>query len=178
MDEIKIVRIVNTNDKVWEEAIQIYEEAFPVVEKRPIEQHIQLMEENLSFQFYAAMDNERVVGIVVLWKLSGFIYLDYLATSSDSRNKGYGKIIMRQLQDTFGEPIVLEVEIPDNELSERRVGFYTRLGFNLLDFPYFMPKYNNPKEQFPMLLMSFPDMIDQNTCRYVMNQIHTNAYNI
>ncbi|MDR1180416.1 MAG: GNAT family N-acetyltransferase [Bacteroidales bacterium] len=177
MSKIELIRITNPNNKTGKEALQIYEEAFPVEEKRPIEKHIKLMQENSLFRFYAAMKGQKVIGMLVVWELSDFIYIDYLATSPNHRNKGYGKMIMEQLQQSSAGLMVLEVEMPDCDLAKRRIEFYTRLGFNLLDFPYFMPKYNNPNEPYPMLLMSFPNKIDNDMCKHVMTQIHLNAYN-
>jgi ribosomal protein S18 acetylase RimI-like enzyme len=176
MSEIKLNRITNQDDNTGKAAMLIYENAFPIEEKRPIERHIKLMKENPLFRFYAAMKGEKVIGMIVLWELNDFTYLDYLAVSQDYRNKGYGKLMIRQLQQLYDSLIVLEVEMPDNDLAKRRIKFYTQLGFNLLDFPYFMPKYNNPKEPFPMLLMSFPNIINNSMCEYVMSQIHLNAY--
>ncbi|MDR0605236.1 MAG: GNAT family N-acetyltransferase [Bacteroidales bacterium] len=178
MIEIKLNRIISQDDDIGKEAIQIYETAFPIEEKRPIEKHIMLMRENPLFRFYAAMKDKEVIGMMVLWKLDGFTYIDYLAVSQDYRNKGYGKLIIKQLQQCCHSLIVLEVEMPDNDLARRRIRFYTQLGFNLLDFPYFMPKYNNPKEPFQMRLMSFPNIIDDNMCEYVIRQIHSNAYKL
>ncbi|MDR2409999.1 MAG: GNAT family N-acetyltransferase [Bacteroidales bacterium] len=179
MIEIKLNRITNQDDNTAKAAILIYENAFPIEEKRPIEKHIKLMKENLLFRFYAAMKGEKIIGMIVLWELNDFTYLDYLAVSQDYRNRGYGKLIVKQLQQLYNGLIVLEVEMPDNNnLARRRIKFYTQLGFNLLDFPYFMPKYNNPKEPFPMLLMSFPNTIDNSMCEYVMSQIHSNAYEL
>jgi ribosomal protein S18 acetylase RimI-like enzyme len=178
MIEIKLNRIIEQDDNAGKEAMQIYESAFPIEEKRPLEKHIKLMRENPLFRFYAAMNAEKVIGMSVLWELGDFAYIDYLAVAQDDRNKGYGKLIVKQLQHLYNGLMVLEVEMPDKDLAKRRIKFYTQLGFNLLDFPYFMPKYNNPKEVFPMLLMSFPNTIDKNMFEYVMRQIHLNAYQI
>lgn len=176
MNEIQLIRITDPFGETWAKAMEIYENSFPPEEKRPYEQHMQLMKKNNSYHFYAAMEEQTVIGIIILWKLQRFIYLDYLATLSNARNKGYGKRIVEQLKELFNDTIILEVELPDNDLAKRRIGFYTRLGFYLLDFPYYMPQYNNPKEKFPMLLMS-SHAIDQSACVDIMHEIHTNAYN-
>ena len=177
MNKIQLIRITDTCADTWDKAMEIYDVSFPPEEKRPYQQHVKLMQENDAYHFYAAMDGQILIGIVIMWKMQGFIYLDYLATLPGSRNKGYGKMIVEQLKQGCNESIIIEVELPEDDLSNRRIGFYTRLGFHLLDFPYYMPKYDNPKEKFPMLLMSFPDIIDGATCRHVMSEIHTKAYN-
>jgi ribosomal protein S18 acetylase RimI-like enzyme len=178
MNEIKLNQITTSNSKTAKEALRIYENSFPTEEKRSIEKHIKLMKDNPFFRFHAAMKKEQVIGMVVLWELSDFTHIDYLATAPDYRNKGYGKMIIKQIQQLYKGLIVLEVEMPDNDLAKRRINFYTRLGFHLLDFPYFMPKYNHPTEPLSMLLMSFPNIIDNYMCKEVMNQIHSNVYGL
>ncbi len=176
MNKIELIRITDTCEETWKKAIAIYETSFPPEEKRPYKEHVRLMKENNSYHFYAAMQEQTITGIVILWELKGFIFLDYLATSSHIRNKGYGKQTVEQLKELFDNTIILEVELPDNDLAKRRIGFYTRSGFNLLDFPYYMPKYNNPKERLPMCLMSFPDITDQTICKDIIHEIHANVY--
>ena len=52
------------------------------------------------------------------------------------------------------QPLVLEVEMPDNELAQRRIGFYQRQGFQLWDeCPYEQPPYHPEDESLPMYLM-------------------------
>ena len=52
-------------------------------------------------------------------------------------------------------PLVLEVEVPDNELAQRRIGFYRRLGFVLWDeCSYLQPPYHPDDEPLPMFLMA------------------------
>lgn len=176
MNEIQLIRITKPYGETWGKAMEIYDTSFPPEEKRPHKQHIQLMKKNNLYHFYTAMEEQTVIGIIILWKLQKFIFLDYLATLPNVRNKGYGKRIVEQLKKLVDNTIILEVELPDNDLTKRRIDFYTRLGFNLLDFPYYMPQYNNPKEKFAMLLMS-SETIDQSVCKDIMHEIHTNAYN-
>lgn len=155
----------------------IYEEAFPPQEKRPWELHERLVATHSAYSFQVALAAGEIIGIVVAWQLADHLYLDYLATNTASRNKGYGRTIMTALLETCKDmPVVLEVEIPDNELAVRRVGFYERLGFHLIDFPYFMPDFTNPEACFPMRLMTYPEPLSQSEAPALMEEIHREVY--
>ena len=48
---------------------------------------------------------------------------------------------MKQFLVFCGTPVVLEVEMPTDEMSKRRIGFYERLGFELDNQVYHQPPY-------------------------------------
>ena len=52
------------------------------------------------------------------------------------RNGGIGAEAMKQFLAFCGTPVVLEVEMPADEMSKRRIGFYERLGFKLDNHVY------------------------------------------
>ena len=62
------------------------------------------------------------------------------------------------------DPLVFEVELPDNELACRRIRFYERHGL-LLDttHPYIQPPYRPDGESIELRLMTRGD-IDLNEC--------------
>ena len=52
------------------------------------------------------------------------------------------------------KPIILEVEVPLDEMSKRRIGFYERLGFILRnDIFYFQPPYEEGMNGLELKLM-------------------------
>ena len=70
------------------------------------------------------------------------------------------------------QPVVVEVELPDNELAIRRIGFYQRLGFHLEEhFNYCMPNYNN-KGFTPMNLMIYPSLMSNEDCKNIAAEIY------
>jgi hypothetical protein len=54
-----------------------------------------------------------------------------------------------------GKPVALEVELPTDALTRRRVGFYERNGFVLHgDFEYLQPPYKPGDDELPLKLMT------------------------
>lgn len=57
------------------------------------------------------------------------------------------------------DPVVLEVEMPTEEMSKRRIGFYERLGFVLDHHVYFQPPYRKGEAFLEMRLMTHGELI-------------------
>ncbi len=75
-------------------------------------------------------------------------------------------------------PIILEVELPTTILSERRVGFYQRLGFRLWEnVQYQQPAYHNDGNAIPMKLMSYGDIDIERNLVDIRSKIYSIVYN-
>ncbi len=119
------------------------------------------------------------IGLVTIWQLEGFYYVEHLATSPTVRNKGYGKQIMEILKERLaGNIIILEVERPEDELSIRRIGFYERCGFTLCTQDYIQPPYRKGGETLPLYLMyAGTDEID--SCYpQIRNELYRHVYGV
>lgn len=132
--------------------ISLYELAFPVVERREL---IALIEKFSDFRmnFSVIMLDIRMVGLVVYWQFDGFIYIEHLALFPDHRRHGIGSEVLKMLQN-IGSRILLEVEIPYDEVSTNRVAFYHKSGFRSLPVAYFQPPYRFGESLLPMMLFS------------------------
>ena len=150
-------------------------ESFPEEERRDDDMQRYNTDNNPLFTAYLITDD--TIGLITLWKLSGFLYVEHLATSPSVRNKGYGKMIMQALLNNFPDSkIVLEVELPEDELSKRRIGFYERNGFTLCEKPYMQPPYRKSGSPIPMYIMfSGTDSID-GMFDTITSEIYKNVY--
>ena len=61
---------------------------------------------------------------------------------------------MHKLRETVPGLLLLEVELPEEELSRRRIGFYERCGFTLHPYEYLQPPYHAEGEPFPLRIMT------------------------
>lgn len=76
-------------------------------------------------------DNETPVGFITYWDFNDFYYVEHFAIDPTLRNGGYGKKTLDYLCKELDRPIVLEVEMPVEEMAKRRINFYQRQGFVL-----------------------------------------------
>jgi ribosomal protein S18 acetylase RimI-like enzyme len=132
--------------------IILYLESFPREERRDINSLISMLEEKRMF-FSAILEDGQLAGLVVYWDFEGFHYIEHLAVMPGHRGKGIAGTVLKKLQGK-GNPILLEVEIPHNEASAKRVDFYIRAGFMALDIPYLQPPYREGESPLPMMLFS------------------------
>ncbi len=153
---------IRTTDKDYSFVENLLHTSFPENERREDEGQRYNTDYNPKFTCYLITDGETRVGLFTLWKLDGFHYAEHLATSPEVRNRGYGKLIMKQVTEMISDILILEVEEPTDEMSTRRIGFYRRCGLKLCDKPYTQPPYRKGGEGLPLKLMFYgTESIDQ-----------------
>jgi len=79
------------------------------------------------------IENE-FAGFTIIGENQNLIYFMYFAICENFRNQGLGKQIVNELVINSSKPIMLAAEQPNSEIAKRRIEFYKRNGFQLLDF--------------------------------------------
>jgi RimJ/RimL family protein N-acetyltransferase len=98
---------------------------------------------------------DKYIGFITGWEFDAFVYVEHFAIDETARNGGFGAVAMKQFIAQATHPVVLEVELPTDELSRRRIGFYERLGFIPDSHAYQQPPYNKGDSWLPMRLMAY-----------------------
>lgn len=167
---------IKTTDSAYSFVEQLLHDSFPLAERRDDEAQRYNTDHNPRFACYFIADDELPVGVITVWNLDGFYYLEHLATSPSVRNKGYGKLIMKQIRDLLTGLLILEVERPEDEMSRRRIGFYQRCGLMLCEKNYIQPAYRKGGEEVPLFLMfSGKESID-NDFEAIRRSIYREVY--
>lgn len=149
------IKQIKTNAKEYSFIEDLLETAFPPQEHRELKEQRNFTDYNELFYNNVILDNERPIGLITYWKFDGFYYIEHFAISSEYRNGGYGKKVLEQLHEQLSSPVVLEVELPETEMSNRRINFYERLGYQLIQEKYFQPPYREQDVKLPMHLMIY-----------------------
>lgn len=113
---------------------------FPKSELKPLSGMLRLMDMGL-YEPLLAEEKGEPLGYAMVWRArdgEGAL-LEYLGVLRGKRNGGLGGKILNQLQGRyrhlFGEVEALDSPDPaENDLRRRRVGFYLRSGFRVLDY--------------------------------------------
>ena len=92
-------------------------------------------------------------GILNYWDFNDFLYIEHLAVNEQYRNQKIATKVLEQL-NSQNKLIVLEVELPNDELSKRRIRFYERNAYSIQPFTYFQPPYRKGEERIKMHLMA------------------------
>jgi len=154
----------------------IYIESFPPNERRPLPEFQQLMNEDSSFNVDIILEDEERVGFITHWIFDTFIYAEHFAIGAEYRNGGYGKKVMEAFLSSIKLPLVLEVELPNDEMAARRINFYERIGFKAWDIPYEQPPYEAKYQYLPMILMTYGNMNLQEDFEAVKETLYRKVY--
>lgn len=149
------IRDINTDDShyPWVEALML--DAFPEDERRDTAAQRANVDSNPCFHCCLAEDDGRPIGLFCYWDFGSFCYCEHFATDPFLRNRGYGSQVLRSAIERIGRPLVLEVEMPADNMSRRRIGFYRRHGLHLWeDVEYVQPPYRDGGNSLPMMLMA------------------------
>ena len=179
--------INKTDSNEFQEAMEIYREAFPANERHSVPTIVERVNRGLNQLYVASVDDE-IAFLALLWPLKGtnFILLDYIATKATHRGKGIASAFLMTLRSQLintEKHLIVEVENPrfgDPTQKERRVKFYKRHGAKELEgVRYLLPPLDGstPTE---MLLMIFPEYkgeeISGATIKNVIIQIYRELY--
>ncbi len=135
------------------EIAEIYIESFPEYERRPMRFMLQAIARD-NAHFWRICQERETVGLLNYWSLTNTIYGEHFAIKPKVRNQGVGSKILRTLKQTLQQPILIEVDPPTRELEKRRIAFYEREGFSIIDTNYMQPSYNPQLPEVPLYLMS------------------------
>ncbi|MDD3303530.1 MAG: GNAT family N-acetyltransferase [Clostridia bacterium] len=121
-----------------------YQKDFPSVERMPLfiwKKHAK----NGIMETYKIIDEEKEVAYIVFSKeKEKCMLIYYFAVYEEFRNDGYGSKVMQLLKEKVfkGDYDIIFLEVDkrnhgkdykENKIRERRVDFYTRNGFQLID---------------------------------------------
>ncbi|MDE6118898.1 MAG: GNAT family N-acetyltransferase [Muribaculaceae bacterium] len=133
--------------------------AFPGNERRDEADQRHNTDHNPLFSCLLALEDGRPAGMFTLWDFGDFTYCEHFATDPALRGRGLGARIVSEVMAMTGKPLVLEVEMPADEMSRRRIGFYERCGLVCHHgFEYMQPPYRPGDAPLPMKLMSSPEL--------------------
>lgn len=156
----------------------LYIESFPMSERRPVAFMFDIYKNNTQFVISIATKDNNNIGFLTYWDLGKFIFAEHFAISPEFRNGGNGGKVMKSFIYMATKPIVLEVELPTTILSERRIGFYQRLGFKLWDkVQYQQPPYSESSGPIPMKIMSHGEINSDDNLTDIRNTIYNEVYN-
>ena len=154
---------------------QIYIDSFPADERREWPELNQVLH-NSIFSLTPIMKQQKIIGLISTWNLHDLLFIEHFAIEKTFQGKGLGSQVLTRIIHAKSVRVVVEVEPPTNELSQRRITFYERLGFSTCEITYWQPPYSPDKIKVKMLLMSFPDKVQPLEFMKIKTQLYTNVY--
>lgn len=156
--------------------MHIMEEAFPPTERRILSAQYELLKHPL-YVIHTLEQDGRIVAFMAVWKLSGVTFLEHFAVDAHFRNNGLGGKMLERLR-MEGTRLVLEVELPTDELTRRRIAFYRRHGMCLNEREYAQLPLRAGDVPTPMYLMSSSEELGEEEFIRVRREIYRHVYGV
>ncbi len=158
------------NETDFPEIYRIMQASFPDDEYRPYEEQIALFQEPEYRIYYMP------AGFLAVWEFESFIYIEHFAVDPALRNSGTGSAMLQELVKQYQKPICLEVELPEDELTRRRIGFYERNGFVFNEYPYIQPPISKGKSPVPLRIMTYGSAITREKFEEMKEVLYRRVY--
>ena len=163
--------LCQANESDFSKLYSLLEESFPPDEYRPYEEQAALLKDR-RYRLYTNL--ERTV-LLSLWHFPDFTFIEHFAVSPHLRNQGLGRQILSEVLTSRFGPVILEAELPDTELAQRRLRFYQRNGFFVNPFPYLQPAYAPDRKPVPMHILS-TEPLTQEAFENVKRTLYSQVY--
>ena len=177
------------NETDFSEIYRIMQASFSDDEYRPYDEQLALFEEpEYRIYYMPAIGMERVgnhstgnstmhvAGFLAVWEFESFTYIEHFAVDPALRNSGTGSAMLQELVRKYQKQICLEVELPEDELTRRRIGFYERNGFVFNEYPYIQPPISKGKSPVPLRIMTYGSAITQDTFEEMKRVLYQRVY--
>jgi len=174
MIDIKTIKTTDSTHYNFVEGLLV--DAFPKEERRELDVQREFTDSNPLFKSNVILHFDKPVGLFTYWDFDDFYYIEHFAISQDARNGGFGKRVLEGMNEILEKPIVLEVEAPNDEMSKRRIGFYSRLGYELWEREYLQPPYRKGEGFLPMFLMVKGDLDINKDFPRIKDKIYKEVY--
>lgn len=159
----------NTQDRFFNTAWELYEEAFPSQEKRFLAEQIQLLN-NHFYTFQAIYDNNNFIGILGFWEIEEFIFIEHFAINSSLRGKNYGTLILSEFLKEK-KYVILEIEPPLNQQNLKRLHFYQNLGFVQNTIEHFQVPFRKGDTPIALELLSYKTSLTQEKYQFLYSSM-------
>lgn len=159
----------------FDEVYKLFEESFVLCELRPYEQMKELFKQGM-FCIYVKYMQDTLLGAMIVWPFSSFVYIENFAVNSKARGQGIGGMMIEEIKKEYDCLFVLEVEKPFDELSKRRVSFYQKHDYIFNDFNYLQPPLRQEHQDVDLYVMSYPQRICDKQFHQIKQQIFQTVY--
>ncbi len=150
---ITITRITEAEDSAFLCLTGLYQKAFPEEERRDIAQLKTLLQTEPSMYFNAVRCDGKLAGLLVYWDFRSFYYLEHLAVFAEMRNQKIGQKILDWIRKQLRGICILEAEPAETGIATRRINYYRRNGYLILDKTYRQPSYRRNDGEVPLWIM-------------------------
>ncbi len=173
---MEIIRIKNSSNPLYIQAIELYKISFPYHEQREDVSQQNILE-NDDYHFDVICDNNNFIGFILYWDLKDCLYIEHFAIDVAQRNKHYGQKVLNMYN---GKTLILEIDPPKDFISIKRKGFYERCGFKENSYAHIHGNYHAGYNGHELVVMSSPKALNideyEKFNNYLQSVVMKNVY--
>lgn len=162
--------------KDFDEIFTILEEAFPPSERRTKADQKKLMDME-EYSIFGLKERGNLIGFVAEWEGPECRFVEHFVVDAACRGNGVGSRLLNDYHDLSDKPVVLEVEPPENDVQKKRIKFYRKNGYHLSEYSYVQPTINADIKGVPLVLMSYPDRLNDDLFLALKDWLFSTVYN-
>lgn len=159
----------------FEQLYALMEDSFPKAEIRNFKGQQELLE-NPHYNVYVLREKSEILAFFAEWANETYRFLEHLAVNEKFRSQGLGSKTLQAYKTLSSKPVILEVEPPKDDIQKRRVKFYERNGFHLSTYSYIQPVINEGYESVPLVMMTYPEALDNKELDQVKKWLDQTVY--
>lgn len=150
---------VSSAHPLWDAVWRLYVDSFPEWERRREEAHARAAQDS-RLHLEAAVDGDRLLGLLFWWEQDAMVYVEHLAVDPTRRGQNIGSALLGDLLRRYAEKqVILEIDPPQDEVSQRRLRFYEHIGFKANDQTFWHTSYAVGGRRHPLILLSWPGVM-------------------
>ncbi|HEY9786362.1 MAG TPA: hypothetical protein V6D17_13225 [Candidatus Obscuribacterales bacterium] len=171
----------------------LYDTAFPATERTPKEELLKLLAAGSILLHRTTNKNNELLCFSIVYPMSNFALLSYIATDQSKRSSGVGSKHMKKLVELLKQKypsylgLVLEIEstkqpgldAQEKQSRQRRLAFYQRLRAKRLCKTYVWPSYSQKGSYHlaELLWIDFdPQTIDDDNLPGIIRELYQKGY--
>lgn len=150
---LELVKIDKKDKKILEYAENIIKQSFEEDEYRDFADFYNYSLNREEFIVYVIKNNDVNIGILNIWDLKKCLFIEHFAIEKKYRSKSYGSQAINIINNNFKKDIFLEVNLPSNDENKKRIKFYEKNNYKIINIKYYQEAYNKNKKRIEMNLM-------------------------
>lgn len=149
---MKLVELLDSTHLLYSSFLELYSISFPIFEQRLASQQEYAFSQD-QYHLLCYTEQEHFIGFISYWEFEQYIYIEHLAICDDRRGKGYGGRLLNEFVEQQSKIVLLEIDPVVDELSKKRLRFYTHHGFYTNEYVHDHPAYrlNYPAHRLVVL---------------------------
>lgn len=165
-NKLDLIRLCDHSHPLAEAAWAIYEESFPLCERRPLAEHLRALSDP-AFHYHLILERKELVGLLSWWDWEAadgtpFRFGEHFAIAPGKRGGGYGSQALKLLQGDASRLLLLEIDPPQDEVSRRRERFYLANGMcPSYAYEHVHPSFRPTTEPHRLFLLSHPRLLTE-----------------